>query len=101
MKAKHSKKDDKGRVYVDCSECDRGGAGGGGGGAGGVGGGTGGTGGGAGGVGGGTGGTGGGVGGAGGVGGGCVLWHGLGRDCRKSVRCVTEGNGSKITKGRR
>lgn len=27
MKAKHSKKDDKGRVYVDCSECDRGGNG--------------------------------------------------------------------------
>ena len=27
MKAKHSKKDDKGHVYVDCSECDRGGNG--------------------------------------------------------------------------
>lgn len=27
MKAKHSKTDDKGHVYVDCSECDRGGNG--------------------------------------------------------------------------
>ena len=27
MKAKHSKKDNDGRVYVDCSECERGGNG--------------------------------------------------------------------------
>lgn len=27
MQAKHSKKDDKGRVCVDCSECERGGNG--------------------------------------------------------------------------